>query len=198
MQSALLVVVLFIHVQLASGAVSGPWTCSDEQNGCLLNNTFAMIDGETLTQPLIIDTIATPNIEIAVQLCKHTAANFANRTSRCYCYKGSCSVPGPTIQMTPGSAFSLTLTNKLTLQASDADGQMMNVMHSPDIINLHTHGLHSDPEVDRFCSVSILLPFCFHTASLLLHHHKAPFYCFHSASILLPICFNEMQCYAMQ
>ena len=160
-------VLFFLHAQLAlASTVSGPWTCSDQQNGCLLNNTFAMTDGETLTQPVIIDAIATPYIEISVQLCKNSATNFANWTSRCYCYKGSCSVPGPTIKMTGCSSFTLKLTNKLSLQASDSDGQMMNVMHSPDIINLHTHGLHSDPEIDRFvCSIlpcsTNRLPKCF-------------------------------------
>jgi hypothetical protein len=96
--------------------------------------------------------------------------------TRSYCYdKDSarvCSFLGPTFELTPGDNFTLVLVNELG--PNDAgDGMhrfcfelylacvydipdfatdehaMMNKMHRPNTTNIHTHGLHVDPNVDN-------------------------------------------------
>ncbi len=55
---------------------------------------------------------------------------------------GSYSIPGPTIRMTPGQTYVLTLKNLLPYAVpSTAE----NTFKDPDITNLHTHGLHVSP-----------------------------------------------------
>ncbi len=55
---------------------------------------------------------------------------------------GSYSIPGPTIKMTPGNTYVLTLKNLLPYAApSTAE----NTFRDPNITNLHTHGLHVSP-----------------------------------------------------
>jgi FtsP/CotA-like multicopper oxidase with cupredoxin domain len=67
--------------------------------------------------------------------------------TRLYCYQGNCSYPGPTIELVPGDNFTLTIQNKLEANPVGED-TTINSMHSPNTTNLHTHGLHVDPEVD--------------------------------------------------
>ncbi len=55
---------------------------------------------------------------------------------------GSYSIPGPTIRMTPGQTYVLTLKNLLPYAVpSTAE----NTFKDPNITNLHTHGLHVSP-----------------------------------------------------
>eukprot|EP00854_Cymbomonas_tetramitiformis_P011476 gene11476-13561_t len=67
--------------------------------------------------------------------------------TRSYCYQGACSLVGPTLELIPGDTFSLTVTNNLGANPSNED-TTMNSMHSPNNTNLHTHGLHIDPNID--------------------------------------------------
>jgi suppressor of ftsI len=55
---------------------------------------------------------------------------------------GSYSVPGPTIRMTPGQTYVLTLKNLLPYATPST---VENNFKDPDITNLHTHGLHVSP-----------------------------------------------------
>ncbi len=55
---------------------------------------------------------------------------------------GSYSIPGPTIKITPGQTYVLTLKNLLPYAIpSTAE----NTFRDPNITNLHTHGLHVSP-----------------------------------------------------
>ncbi|KAJ1447911.1 Cupredoxin, partial [Pelagophyceae sp. CCMP2097] len=54
---------------------------------------------------------------------------------------------GPTIEVLSGDALTLTLQNDLSANPTGED-TTINSMHSPNSINLHTHGLHIDPTVD--------------------------------------------------
>jgi len=69
-------------------------------------------------------------------------------TTRSYCYKSKCSYPGPTISLKPGDNFTLTLVNKLRSESVNEE-YVMNTMHSPNTTNVHTHGIHIDPNVDN-------------------------------------------------
>jgi FtsP/CotA-like multicopper oxidase with cupredoxin domain len=55
---------------------------------------------------------------------------------------GSYSIPGPTIKMTPGQTYVLTLKNLLPY-ATPSTAE--NTFRDPNITNLHTHGLHVSP-----------------------------------------------------
>lgn len=68
--------------------------------------------------------------------------------TRAYCYMGTCSHPGPTIQVKPGDHFTLTVTNKLGKESPESSSGVLNTMHSPNTTNVHTHGLHISPDVD--------------------------------------------------
>lgn len=55
---------------------------------------------------------------------------------------GSYSIPGPTMRMTPGNTYVLTLKNTLPFAAAST---AENTFKDPNITNLHTHGLHVSP-----------------------------------------------------
>jgi FtsP/CotA-like multicopper oxidase with cupredoxin domain len=55
---------------------------------------------------------------------------------------GSYSIPGPTIRMTPGNTYVLTLKNLLPF-ATPSTAE--NTLRDPNITNIHTHGLHVSP-----------------------------------------------------
>jgi len=55
---------------------------------------------------------------------------------------GTYSIPGPTIRITPGQTYVLTLKNLLPYAAPST---VENDFKDPNITNLHTHGLHVSP-----------------------------------------------------
>lgn len=55
---------------------------------------------------------------------------------------GNYSIPGPTIRMTPGNTYVLTLKNLLPYATPST---VENDLRDPNITNLHTHGLHVSP-----------------------------------------------------
>jgi FtsP/CotA-like multicopper oxidase with cupredoxin domain len=64
-------------------------------------------------------------------------------TTRAYRQAGkSYSIPGPTMRMTPGETYVLTLKNLLPYAAPST---VENDFKDPNITNLHTHGLHVSP-----------------------------------------------------
>jgi len=61
-------------------------------------------------------------------------------------------VPGPTISVKPGDTLTINLENNLEY---DSGTVVMNAMHTPNVTNIHTHGLHIGPSVDNiFVSVN--------------------------------------------
>lgn len=65
-------------------------------------------------------------------------------TTRAYRQAGSSfSIPGPTMNMTPGNKYVLTMKNLLPFEAEDPTE---NVFKNPNITNIHTHGLHISGE----------------------------------------------------
>lgn len=56
---------------------------------------------------------------------------------------GSFSIPGPTMGMTPGRKYVLTMKNTLS---PDVEDFTENVFKNPNITNIHTHGLHISGE----------------------------------------------------
>lgn len=126
------------------------WACPaqlacDATDGCLLlnSNVVGLGAAETLTQP---QEVSASTIALSVEFCTASIANFAAFTTRCYCYGSSCTVPGPTIVTSPGATLTVTFTN--SLGANPTGAVTANTMHSPNTVNLHTHGLHVDPAVD--------------------------------------------------
>jgi FtsP/CotA-like multicopper oxidase with cupredoxin domain len=70
--------------------------------------------------------------------------NGESITTRVYRQKDGCdSIPGPTINMTPGEKYVLKFRNTLPYEAPVA---AHNVFKDPNISNLHTHGLHISGE----------------------------------------------------
>ena len=88
--------------------------------------------------------------------CPFSVENEFNFTGRCYCWyntttsKTECSIPGPTLIMYNGTSFTLTLTNSMTGDDEICES-CSNAPKDPDVINIHTHGLHiSGTEDDPF------------------------------------------------
>ena len=73
-----------------------------------------------------------------------TFNNGETLTTRAYKQKGHAySIPGPTLRMTPGNKYVLSLHNLLPYEPKS---MQMNVYKDPNIVNLHTHGLHISGE----------------------------------------------------
>lgn len=73
-----------------------------------------------------------------------TFNNGETLTTRAYRQKGfTYSIPGPTLRMTPGNKYVLSLHNLLPYEAKSMS---MNVFKDPNVVNLHTHGLHISGE----------------------------------------------------
>ena len=73
-----------------------------------------------------------------------TFSNGETLTTRAYKQKGlAYSIPGPTLRMAPGNKYVLSLHNLLPYEAKS---MQMNVFKDPNVVNLHTHGLHISGE----------------------------------------------------
>lgn len=109
----------------------------------------AAVSGAALTYPAVLSsTAATWSAALDVQATRWTepSQGYVSMTTRLYCSQGVCTLPGPTIRLKPGDTFTLTLTNSLGAETSST--HTMNTMHSPNTTNVHTHGLHVDPNID--------------------------------------------------
>ena len=70
--------------------------------------------------------------------------NNDNLTTRAYRQEGGCySIPGPTLNMTPGNKYILRFRNLLPYEAPEP---VHNDFKDPNITNVHTHGLHISGE----------------------------------------------------
>lgn len=102
-----------------------------------------------LVVPTVIDSGAnvpsTWSFTLHVREHRHTNTQVTF-TTRSYCYNNVCSYPGPSIRIRPGDNFTMTLVNELGPEAEM--GHRHNTIHSPNTTNIHTHGLHIDPNVD--------------------------------------------------
>ena len=86
--------------------------------------------------------------ELTLKVRQHRHSNSqVSFTTRSYCFDDVCSYPGPTIRIKPGDAFTLHLVNELGENPHN-QSHLHNTMHSPNTTNVHTHGLHVDPDVD--------------------------------------------------
>lgn len=73
-----------------------------------------------------------------------TFTNGETLRTRAYGQKGhALSIPGPTLRMTPGNKYVLSFHNLLPYEMKE---MAMNVYKDPNIVNLHTHGLHISGE----------------------------------------------------
>eukprot|EP01006_Ploeotia_vitrea_P047288 TRINITY_DN67110_c9_g3_i1.p1 TRINITY_DN67110_c9_g3~~TRINITY_DN67110_c9_g3_i1.p1 ORF type:complete len:631 (+),score=83.74 TRINITY_DN67110_c9_g3_i1:45-1937(+) len=59
--------------------------------------------------------------------------------------------PGPTLRVKPGDTLEVNLINALegppgAVPGVETGDPLMNTFHAPNVTNLHTHGLHVDPE----------------------------------------------------
>jgi FtsP/CotA-like multicopper oxidase with cupredoxin domain len=70
--------------------------------------------------------------------------NGETLTTRAYRQKGSnYSIPGPTIKVVPGNKYVIRLNNTLPYEPLSPS---VNVFKDPNVVNLHTHGLHISGE----------------------------------------------------
>jgi FtsP/CotA-like multicopper oxidase with cupredoxin domain len=105
--------------------------------------------GEQLKQPVVVSSKdGFFNLTLEVDIYRHNS--FISFTTRAFYYNGSPMIPGPTWKVKPGDKVNINLVNKLTGAALTSAQEMtyMNYMHGVNTTNIHTHGLHVDPEAD--------------------------------------------------
>lgn len=140
-----------------------------QTTGCLvfvvLMSAVLRSDSAVLKYPAVISsTAATPVAWSATLMVEEfDVIGDAAFKTRAYCYRGTCtgcaatrdgvawqgcSYPAPTIALRPGDNFTLTVENELPPNPAGKD-TAMNSMHTPNSVNVHTHGLHIDPLVDN-------------------------------------------------
>jgi FtsP/CotA-like multicopper oxidase with cupredoxin domain len=71
---------------------------------------------------------------------------FVSFTARNFYYNGVAQYPGPTLVVNPGDWLNITIVNNLG--ENDMDLTTKYQMMDPNTTNIHTHGLHVDPNVD--------------------------------------------------
>ncbi|MDH3292762.1 MAG: multicopper oxidase domain-containing protein [Acidimicrobiia bacterium] len=70
--------------------------------------------------------------------------NGETLTTRAYRQEGGCySIPGPTLNMTPGNKYVLRFRNQLPFEPASS---VHNDFKDPNVTNVHTHGLHISGE----------------------------------------------------
>jgi FtsP/CotA-like multicopper oxidase with cupredoxin domain len=90
-------------------------------------------------------------VSLSLQASRVSIPDLVAFNARLYCYDDGtgggeeCTYPGPTIVVKPGDTFTLTLENRL---GPETGAEQHNAMHWPNTTNVHTHGLHVDPNVD--------------------------------------------------
>ena len=120
----------------------------------MLNTSYSLPSAlrNTFAEPTKISSSnGALSVTLSVEAYRVTNELFSY-TTRAYCYNGVCAVPGPTISVKPGDTLTIILENNL---AYDNGVEIMNTMHTPNVTNIHTHGLHIGPDVDNiFISVN--------------------------------------------
>jgi len=104
------------------------------------------IANQLVALPEASSTQQTWGVTLKVRQHRHSNTQVSF-TTRSYCLDDVCGYPGPTIRLKPGDHFTLTLINELGDNPVNAS-HVHNAMHSPNTTNIHTHGLHVDPDVD--------------------------------------------------
>ena len=110
-----------------------------------------LLENELLDLPVISSGSDSPSawdLTLTVKAHRHSNVQVAF-TTRSYCVNGTCSYPGPIIRILPGDNFTLTLVNELGAETNLSSPHLHNSIHSPNTTNVHTHGLHIDPNVDN-------------------------------------------------
>eukprot|EP00930_Biecheleria_cincta_P044254 TRINITY_DN30382_c0_g1_i1.p1 TRINITY_DN30382_c0_g1~~TRINITY_DN30382_c0_g1_i1.p1 ORF type:complete len:1734 (+),score=270.87 TRINITY_DN30382_c0_g1_i1:59-5260(+) len=127
--------------------------------------------GPKLRQPQTVDLVDGGSVELSVEVARVAFEGFANITSRVYSMTGLQPGPcGPTWIMHPGAKTDVILHNLLGPNPM-VEGNHNTFRHI-NTTNLHTHGLHIDPEVDSVFVQN--LPGQTHTYKYDLPAHHAP------------------------
>jgi FtsP/CotA-like multicopper oxidase with cupredoxin domain len=105
--------------------------------------------GSPLIQPQVIES-SNGKLDLSLSVAQYNYKGYISFTTRAYYYNGIGSIPGPTIKVKPGDTLTITLTNNLSgsTATNNSNMNMDNMFHGPDVTNLHTHGLHVDPNED--------------------------------------------------
>lgn len=108
-------------------------------------------DTATLTEPYTIIATHESTYHLRAEYCLFTVFDdesrlVVNMSTRCFCYKSYCNVPGPTFIVQAGSKINIILSNNMV--GARHNMSLMNNYKDLDVTNLHTHGLHVDPAVD--------------------------------------------------
>jgi len=128
-----------------------------------LFSIWSLIQGQELVEPDVL--VLSSNITVLeVKKCIWNIEDKISLQTRCYCYqwegKEKCSIPGPTLLFTNGSSGFVRLKNGLIGAGMFENGgdELLDdlISHDPDVINLHTHGLHVDPAVDDVIDLFVL------------------------------------------
>ncbi len=106
-----------------------------------------LYSGPNLTQPMVMSS-SNGSLDIELVVDTYSFKSFISYTTRAYFYQGQPMIPAPTIRIKPGDKLNVKLTNKLTGMANPMSGISMNTFHGENVTNVHTHGLHVDPNID--------------------------------------------------
>jgi FtsP/CotA-like multicopper oxidase with cupredoxin domain len=108
-----------------------------------------LFKGDSLIQPEIISS-SNGQLDLELLVDLYDFKSFISFKTRAYYYKGKPMIPGPTLKIKPGDKINLKLTNNLKGNVVDMSSMsnMKMMMFGENVTNLHTHGLHVDPNID--------------------------------------------------
>lgn len=107
--------------------------------------------GDQLIEP---GRVESENGQLTIDLVvdMYRSENVISFDTRAYYYKGKPCIPGPTLVLKQGDNFTINLINNLQNAPSEVNhdhSKMMNTLHGINITNIHTHGLHINPNEDN-------------------------------------------------
>ena len=106
---------------------------------------LALASGAPLRKIRDIDCSAHRSVDLVVKETRVNVDGVIEFNTRAYHYNGKPYLPGPTIHFTPGRKCTIKIVNQLSDGGNATclaamDGGDMNMLHCPDVTNLHTHG----------------------------------------------------------
>eukprot|EP00759_Apiculatamorpha_spiralis_P035769 PhF_6_TR36322/c2_g2_i3/m.53149 len=111
---------------------------------------ICQVHSAELTSPREIGPDATgiTTVNLVVKAARVTVDGAVAFNSRLYHLDGVPYFPGPTIRVAPGGTLKMTVQNLLDPESDLTQNARMNQLRHVNHTNIHTHGLHVDPNED--------------------------------------------------
>lgn len=106
------------------------------------------LPNQDLQEPLVLES-KNGELNVTLEVREHRQYGFITYTTRAYFYENQPMIPGPTLRFHPGDVVRLTIKNKLKDGPFPLPQIVVNKLNSPNVTNVHTHGLHIGPDVDN-------------------------------------------------